>query len=383
MPKRRTRRGITAMRMPRPTAITSAKRRPSPNAAHPTVANPRPARIEEGVLMTTPPLDPVPPPTAAAGALHRRLARPFVRIGRRLLLALREARPAVQLIFLLRLVSAAVLSGVLTRSHLLGVAAGALIWECAVVFVYLYNGVADVTEDSVNRTGRPVASGELPRASAAAMALGAGAVAVLGGVVDRPLLLPVIGLLILGYLYSGPPFRLKRFPSYAFLVAALGGLLTYYAGVAAAGRSSPPVAVLVLAGFMSVWMGAVGTTTKDLSDVAGDAAAGRRSLPIRLGERRVRAGVAVLAPALGVAFVLTCLTLAVDGELGHRPYLEVLPAACVVLIGAIMLAAAVLTPIETADRHRQRRPYRIFMTTQLGAHTTVLLAAAILTMLRI
>jgi 4-hydroxybenzoate polyprenyltransferase len=215
------------------------------------------------------------------------------------------------------------------------------------------------------------------------MAFGAGAVAVLGGVVDRPLLLPVIGLLILGYLYSGPPFRLKRFPSYAFLVAALGGLLTYYAGAAAAGRSSPPMAVLVLAGFMSVWMGAVGTTTKDLSDVAGDAAAGRRSLPIRLGERRVRTGVAALAPALGVAFVLTCLKLAVDGELGHRQYLEVLPAACVVLIGAIMLAAAVLTPIGAADRHRQRRPYRIFMTTQLAAHTTVLLAAAILTTHRI
>jgi 4-hydroxybenzoate polyprenyltransferase len=162
-------------------------------------------------------------------------------------------------------------------------------------------------------------------------------------------------------------------------VAALGGLLTYYAGVAAAGASSPPAAVLVLAGFMSVWMGAVGTTTKDLSDVAGDAAAGRRSLPIRLGERRVRTGVAVLAPALGVAFVLTCLKLAVDGELGHRQYLEVLPGACVVLIGALMLAAAVLTPIGTAaDRHRQRRPYRIFMITQLGAHGTVLLAAAIL-----
>jgi 4-hydroxybenzoate polyprenyltransferase len=231
-------------------------------------------------------------------------ARPSARIGgRRLLLALREARPAVQLIFLLRLVSGAVLSGTLTTGRLPGLAAGALIWECAVVFVYLYNGVADVVEDSVNRTGRPIASGELPRASAAVMAFGAGAVAVLGGVVDRPLLPPVLGLLVLGYLYSGPPFRLKRLPGWAFLVAALGGLLTYYAGVAAAGGSSPPVAVLVLAGFMSVWMGAVGTTAKDLSDVPGDAAAGRRSLPIRLGERRVRTGVAVLAPALGVAFV--------------------------------------------------------------------------------
>jgi 4-hydroxybenzoate polyprenyltransferase len=156
--------------------------------------------------MTTPPRDPVQLPTEAAGALHRRLARPSVRIGGRLLLALREARPAIQLIFLLRLLSGAVLSGGLTRGHLLGVAAGALIWECAVVFVYLYNGVADVVEDSVNDTGRPVASGELPRASAAGMAFGAGAVAVLGGVVDRPLLLPVVGLLVLGYLYSGQPF---------------------------------------------------------------------------------------------------------------------------------------------------------------------------------
>ncbi|GAA3632107.1 UbiA family prenyltransferase [Microlunatus ginsengisoli] len=292
-------------------------------------------------------------------------------------LALREARPVVQVVFLLRLLSGAALSGPCTFArvgHVLGTAG---IWECAVVFVYLFNGATDVVEDTINVTGRPISTGELPADVARAMAYGFGLVALAGAALNPAVLGPVAAMLVLGYLYSGQPFRLKRYPGTSFLVAGLGGVVTYYAGAAADGAAGPSAAVIVLASFMSLWMGAVGTTTKDLPDIAGDAAAGRRSLAIRLGERRVRIGIAVLAVLLGVAFVATCLGLAGGSVLTTHDLAALLPAASGLLVGAAVLGVAAVRPAPGTDRHSRRRPYRIFMATQLGAHGTVLLSTGV------
>jgi 4-hydroxybenzoate polyprenyltransferase len=113
---------------------------------------------------------------------------------------------------------------------------------------------------------------------------------------------------------------------------------------------------------MSTWMGTVGST-KDLSDVKGDRAAGRRTPPLVFGEGRARAVIAGLAGAVGCSF----LALAVIWNE------ELLPAAAVVCAGAAVIAAAVLTAFSQGDKVRRRRPYRIFMITQYGAHAVILL----------
>jgi 4-hydroxybenzoate polyprenyltransferase len=74
-----------------------------------------------------------------------------------------EARPAVQIIFLLRFLAARSLSGHGGRHLLDGRALlAAVVWEGVILSIYLYNGVADVVEDRLNESTRPIASGLLP-----------------------------------------------------------------------------------------------------------------------------------------------------------------------------------------------------------------------------
>jgi 4-hydroxybenzoate polyprenyltransferase len=275
-------------------------------------------------------------------------------------LTLLEARPSVQLVFLLRFCSAAALAGVHSAGRF---ALAAVVYQLAIVVVYLYNGVADVTEDRLNQTGRPIASGRLPVATARRMtAAVAGAAVLAAGLFDRPMVLPVLGMLLLGALYSLPRCGFRRTPAGAFVVVVFGGLLTYEAGAVAAGWVLPPRDVVALAVCMATWMASVGTVTKDLSDVRGDAAAGRRSIPVLLGERRGRQLGAALALGVAGAFVLVGW---------HCPRLR--PAAAVAATGALALTALSRRVPAATGRGGSRLPYRIFMVTQQCVHAAVLL----------
>jgi len=271
-----------------------------------------------------------------------------------------ESRPAVQLIFFLRFASGAVLSGsqydLPDLAHFL---TGAAIWQCAIVFVYLFNGATDVVEDRINRVGRPIARGEISPAEALRWAGGFAVAAVAGAALLQPVLLvPVLGVLALGYVYSGAPFHAKRRPLATLVVATLGGLLTYYAGYLNSGGPHVELSLAVLAVAMSCWMGMVGATTKDFSDIQGDARAGSRSLSIVFGELRARAAVSLVALALAGTFLFCAVTVA--------PTL-VWPAV-VTALGAVAVAVLAVAGVSYGTRHRRRLPYRAFMVTQYGAH---------------
>ncbi|MGW0808325.1 UbiA family prenyltransferase [Nonomuraea sp. NPDC002799] len=293
-----------------------------------------------------------------SGVRVRRFGVPFSLVR----LCLSEARPVVQVIFLLRFASGAALGSGLTARVLLG----ALAWECAVVFVYLLNGVTDVVEDAVNASRRPIARGALPRGFARGFAFLAGGLALLEGLAIGPgFAVAIAAFMLLGYLYSAPPCTLKRHPAGAAVVVTLGGLLTYFGGLASGDGTSgaPLLAAGVLAVAMSLWMGLVGTPTKDFSDTAGDAAAGRRSAADLFGTSAVRRGVGLTAIALGGAYLLAASALA--------PVL--VPAAAITLIGAIVLAVLAVSPLSRGSRKAARLPYRMFMTTQYGTHLCVAL----------
>src|SRR5690606_17643738 len=93
-----------------------------------------------------------------------------------------------------------------------------------------------------------------------------------------------------------------------FLVVVLGGLFTYLAGWAtvshAVGGTAtlPSIEMCLFALALSLWMGVAGTT-KDLGDVVGDRATGRRTLPVLLGDARARltTSAATVALAAGSA----------------------------------------------------------------------------------
>jgi 4-hydroxybenzoate polyprenyltransferase len=274
-------------------------------------------------------------------------------------LAWKEARPLVQVIFQMRFLAAALLAiraGAGTP-HGGRLVVGALAWLCSTWHVYLLNGLSDGTSDRLNGSTRPLASDRLSIGAAqkvlaalTVLALGLGA---LGG---WQLLVLVTAMLGLGYGYSAGPWPLKASVPGAMTVILAGGLGTYLAGWYAAGGAAPTAGFLIVAGAMSLWMALAGMA-KDRPDVDGDRAAGRRTLPILLGERRTRLLIAALA--LGVA--VTALLIALGNHV-QRPF------AGTLLVGACLMAVRLIAR-QGPDR---RRPYRLFMATQYAAHLMVI-----------
>lgn len=237
-----------------------------------------------------------------------------------------------------------------------------MVWLCTVLSVYILNGVMDIKEDRINRSQRPVASGDLPAMRAAAVAAGLALIGVVGAFSFSFYLgLSVTVALLLGWLYSGPPVYLKRWPAGLATVATLGGLLTYQAGYLSNGNGSNVLCILVFSSVMSLWMGFVGQT-KDLSDIEGDERTGRRSGPIAWGESAARVFYSKSALFLGGAFMFWAIFFAEA---------LILPAF-VLMLGALTVVVLLLGPCSRDDPPTcRKRPYQAFMFTQYGAHLAV------------
>jgi 4-hydroxybenzoate polyprenyltransferase len=163
--------------------------------------------------------------------------------------------------------------------------------------------------------------------------------------------------LALGYLYSGPPCYLKRGAFTGGMTGILGGLLTYMAGFAAGGGMLFTSRLAFFAVTMSLWMGLVGSLTKDLSDLAGDAAAGRRTAALMVGETRARLAASVAASAVATTFLVIAISL------DRMLILSAISLGC----GAAALTIICL-PKFSGNFSFRRRPYRAFMVTQYAAH---------------
>ncbi len=288
-------------------------------------------------------------------------------IPRTILLCLKESRPAVLAAFQLRFVAGAALVPA-SAPHLgvgsvLQVALCFVAWFCAIFYTYLYNGYMDYHEDRVNGSSRPIASHRLPRSSALAVAHGAAAVALVCSAAAGPgAFVLCSALLLLGYGYSAPRTAWKNRTPAVMGTVFVSGLLTYGAGSVTLGSSPVSPALLLTAFAMSLWMALVGAVAKDFSDIEGDAASGRRTWVITLGERRARILVALSACLVGGGYTA--------GAAAWAP--ELLPVGAVVLLGALALAAVTLTGQGATSRGRRRLPYRCFMSTQHCAHLALL-----------
>jgi 4-hydroxybenzoate polyprenyltransferase len=276
-----------------------------------------------------------------------------------------EARPVVQGIFALRFCCGALLADHHTNGAVWPRVVGVLgCWVAATWAIYLLNGVADVVEDRENGSIRPIARGLVPAecAKSVVVALSGAAIGIAG------LISPVVCLLVVlhlgvGVAYSTGPRPLKgNVPGFLGAVVALGGL-TYLSGWYATGANEIGVPLLLFGGAMSLWMG-FGGATKDLSDTTGDRLAGRRTLPVALGDRAARAAMAIGASAVGWGFLLATLRWA--------PSLT--PVGFVVCTGSFVLAIVVSCDVSRGERFRRRRPYRVFMITQYTAHLALLVS---------
>jgi 4-hydroxybenzoate polyprenyltransferase len=277
-----------------------------------------------------------------------------------------EARPAVLAAFLLRYLASGALVHGAYRAAPARVIGGAFAWEAAIFSIYLFNGVMDVEEDRINGSRRPIARGALPAGVAVRVAACAAAVALATSIVlGGGLVWPVTAVLAIGFLYSGPPLSLKRRVSGTTAVGVSLGLLTYWAGACehtSTSRHFPGVTWLVFVVTMSLWMGLVGVPAKDLSDIEGDRAAGRRTVPVIFGESRAHVVIAAAAVLVGAAF-------AAAGSLLSASL--VIPAV-VLSGGAVAVATVSASRFSLGDRRSRRRPYRAFMITQFAVPLSLL-----------
>jgi 4-hydroxybenzoate polyprenyltransferase len=280
-----------------------------------------------------------------------------------LALCFREARPIVQIMFLLRFLAAPALAWKGT-ADLQRILLGTVSWMAATLFAYLYNGVMDIAEDRVNGSRRPIATGDLDPDTATIVAYAAAAVAtVCGFAAGATTGMLVVAFLICGYAYSGRPFYLKRATGGTMTAVLVLGATTYAGGYSVVGPGGHRCAALVVYGAaMSLWMCLVGAMAKDFSDVAGDRAAGRRPVVVRWGERWTRLVLALAALLVGTGFLLVAACW----------YPLLLPPAVVLQAGGVAVAVLSLASRwSSGDRSSRRRPYRAFMAAQYLAHLSL------------
>jgi 4-hydroxybenzoate polyprenyltransferase len=233
-------------------------------------------------------------------------------------------------------------------------------WICVCVAIYVLNGISDISGDRHNHSTRPIASGRLGieatwHTIGWLMVIGA-TLAMLVSVGMVTVFLLMFGV---GWAYSFGTRPLKcGLPGLTVSGTALG-VLTYLAGWLSTRGGTPGVDFIVLGIGMSLWMGVVGSATKDLKDVPGDRSAGRRTLPILLGTRPAKLVAGAASITYGVLFLLVVRSVAPG---------MTLPAWCV-LVGGIGVAVAAWCSTRTAGG---REAYHAYMVTQYAANLTAL-----------
>ena len=195
-------------------------------------------------------------------------------------------------------------------------APGDLLWVllagfCVNVFIVGINQLEDVDIDRVNKPFLPIAAGELSIPAARAIVIACAVIPLALALTQGGVELVCVGAaLAIGFAYSSPPLRLKRFPAVAALsitvvrtlVLNLGVWLHFRDGLGVDGDVGVSPAVWALVAVTLPFSFAI-AVLKDLPDVEGDRQYGIETYSVRRGIRPVlRVGLAVLTAAyLGMA----------------------------------------------------------------------------------
>jgi homogentisate phytyltransferase / homogentisate geranylgeranyltransferase len=175
---------------------------------------------------------------------------------------------------------------------------------CVNVFIVGINQVEDVEIDRVNKPWLPIAAGDLSleagRRIVAVAAVTPLAMAATQGPAE---LIAVTVALVIGWAYSCPPLRLKRFPALAAGSITFVRSLVVNLGVWLHVAGTPIVAGVWALTAVTVPFSFAIAVLKDVPDIAGDRHYGIRTFSVRLGPRPVLAvGVGALTAAgIGMA----------------------------------------------------------------------------------
>ncbi len=170
-------------------------------------------------------------------------------------------------------------------------------------YVYIINALADIKEDMINKADRPLPSGRLSKKTVYIYLAVITIVSVTGiQIFFTGLSLYMAWFVILmGILYSVPPVALKRIPIYGAFVTGWG--LIHPIFITGDMRILWDAVILILLAFGN-------TILKDLSDIEGDRAAGRRVVTDFMsvkGVLLIAIGLLVTSSVLGIFYLRNSL----------------------------------------------------------------------------
>lgn len=218
------------------------------------------------------------------------------------------------------------------------------------LFAYVYNDASDIDADRINAANRPLPSGRASKAQAMKLAVTSAALGLILSLLLNPLVLATaLSGIFLGYIYSTPRFSLKNHPLSKVIVCCL------WAGIACLGGSlavSPVITGKILYALgLFMLQGLAFSPMGDLMDIAGDRAAGKRTIAVVLGPSLTAKMIAGLT-----ASALVCTTL-VYNILGFNWLFPV-------LLG--VLSAMLIRGVLLLSRRLDDKAYRAMMAKRLG-----------------
>jgi homogentisate phytyltransferase/homogentisate geranylgeranyltransferase len=242
------------------------------------------------------------------------------------------------------------------------------------VFITGINQLEDVEIDRINKPRLPLAAGDLSlrsgRAIVAVSAVLPLVLAVTQGWIEVAAVSAAMGI---GWAYSCPPLRLKRYPAAAAASISIVrsvvvnlGVYLHFAGTFGGGHAVAP-AVWALTAFVVPFSLAI-AVLKDVPDAEGDSAFDVRTFTVRLGQR-VALGLGLGALTLAYAGMAVLGPLLVDGADA-----AVLVVAHVAALAVVWALAARVDPTDREDFTRfYMRVWGLFFCEYLVVPAAVLL----------
>jgi len=164
---------------------------------------------------------------------------------------------------------------------------------CALFFAFQFsvvtNDICDIECDKVSNCRRPLASGAMDTAGflKAGMAYLAFALLFAFYVSDACFMLTLF-FIVMYFLYSIPPFRLKRFFPVAPCIIGVQALVAFLLGYASCSQGDVGFFVQAPVLWLIFLVFSLSANVKDLKDIQGDKICAIPTLPVMLGEEKAR-----------------------------------------------------------------------------------------------
>lgn len=169
------------------------------------------------------------------------------------------------------------------------------------------NDIEDFACDQLSNTNRPLVRGVIEREEFLAIGNVFLAFALLFAFwVSQMCFMTILLYVALAYIYSVPPFRMKRYLIFSVLILGAEAFLSFLLGQASFSPAGESLKINAAAGWLVFLMICLGESVKDLKDVEGDRADGVSTLPVLMGMKDARLMIGCL---VAIGYLLTPLFL--------------------------------------------------------------------------